>query len=146
KYSLENYFIDLEPLKDVENPDVVFISNANCKIVFTEKEDSGGKRFYERSAKILKDGKWIKLPPFKDELFFMLYDESAELSDRSYFSSWKKSDTRIVADVNGKSVNLALSPINPYAVGKVSPMRISQVGKKNSARRKLSLKTAQRQR
>lgn len=132
KYSLENYFIDLEPLKDVENPDVVFISNANCKIVFTEKEDSGGKRFYERSAKILKDGKWIKLPPFKDELFFMLYDESAELSDRSYFSSWKKSDTRIVADVNGKSVNLALSSINPYAVGKVSPMRISQVGKKNS--------------
>lgn len=44
----------------------------------------------------------------------------------------EKSDTRIVADVNGKSVNLALSSINPYAVGKVSPMRISQVGKKNS--------------
>ena len=132
KYTLENYFIDLKPLKDVENPDMVFINNADCKIVFTEKEGDGGKNFYERSAKILKDGKWIKLPPFKDELFFILYDESAELSDRSYFSTWKKSNARIIAEVNKKPINLALSPINPYAVGQVSPMRISQVKKKNS--------------
>jgi len=123
EYKVTSDFPELAALTDIKNPKIVQIKNADYKLIFTQKKDEKGELCFERSAEVLKDGKWVKLAPFKDELLFMLYSKECKMNDGTYFVSWPKSNAKATAIINGKNVPIDLAPVNPYTVGVATALR-----------------------
>ena len=129
-----------KPLTEISSPKKFSVQNADIKITFTEKRDENGDTAYERSAEVLgKDGKWVDLPPFSDECYFMLYANKIKLSDSTYFPSWRGGQlAKAKIQINGKDVDIDLSPTNPYTIAEGELLRITSVKQKGT--RALELK------
>jgi len=138
------YAFDNLPLKEIwENnfpqtpefasgaPKVVYtIQNADCKISFAQRAQVGGKSYFVRSAEVLKDDKWIKLPPFENELFFLQYSKDIKADDNSYFVSWSDGSSlsmKTRLEAGGKTLEAPFVVANPYRAGAVLPLRITDV-------------------
>ncbi len=110
-------FLKLKGSAAIPNAKSASIENNNAKIIFTEKLDKNGLKYYERSAQVNVQGKWITLPAFTDEAYFVGYSETDPIySDNSYFSNWKKgTHGTITVNFDGTNLELKTDAIYPYA-------------------------------
>ncbi len=114
------YELDLdlsEPLKSIKGGKTFGISNATNRIIFTEKQNVKGEKFFERSAEALINGKWTKLESYKDEALYLYFAEKPGYIE-GFHITWSTSLGSINVPLNGTTVQLKMPPLNPYSITK----------------------------
>ncbi len=128
-YETLSSYASPSPLKEIKNPKKFGIQNRDIRILYTEMKDASGTSYYVRSAELPKDGKWVKLPDFKDEYLLLLSARDPKFKDSSYFVAWSGTQAKIRVDFKGNELILPASPSNPYAVENAEVMRPKKVEK-----------------
>ncbi len=134
-YWFTKYVSKLAPaktLKDFPRAKSVGISNDVMRVNFTEKKDSSGKIFYERSAQILDNKKWISLGDFSQERAFKIYSEKPKFKeDRNlnYRCIWEGAGGVYQAEFGGKIYEFPSSGLDPFSSGEAVSLDIVDVKK-----------------
>jgi len=123
-------FSKLTPLKNVTNAQTVSVGNAILRLKFTQKEGAGGALYFERYAEAFDGAKWVKLPDFKDEYFFLNFSKSdPKYNGARYFSAWAKTYGGVTTIVDGKEIKSGSPSLYPYAAEKTQILRVKNVRK-----------------
>jgi len=134
-------FSNVKETAAVPNGKKVGIQNKVAKLLFTEVQDSSGVKTYQRSIELLKDGKWVAVPAFKDELFFVGYEpENPGYNDNGYFSAWKNTPPAANVEIcfdDGTKMDLPVDVIYPYAPSKIDILRPKAVERISPTKLKL---------
>ncbi len=94
------------------------VKNGKIALVYTERKDEKGNKFYVRSAGVFKDGKLVMLPEYKDEGLYLIYSSEVKHDGQDYYARWFGAGERgMRLDVNGKKLLVDTPPTNPYCVG-----------------------------
>jgi len=120
------------PLISAAKGQSVSIENGETRIVFEPATLENGKPTYLRRAEFLKGDKWIKLPPFKDEMLFIIKDPKPRLKSSLYYCSWGASKAKLVIEAAGQKFELDGAKSNPYAVGQITLLPPQSVVKKDA--------------
>ncbi len=117
-----------EALKEVKGAKTFGISNASSRIVFTERQNAKGEKSYVRSAQVLVNGKWEKLSEFKDEALYLIYSQKPGYVE-GFYITWLSSNGVIKAHLKKGEVDIVMPPINPYAIGEGTLLKLKGVKK-----------------
>ncbi len=118
--------VALSTFKGAKN---ISIKNNDIEIIFTEKKNTNGKTYFERSVKFLKSSKPFIPESFKDEVLVLTYSKDPKCSEKSYFVTWGASNAKASFNINGKDFSVPVAPTNPYAVGESKIYRPTQIKK-----------------
>ena len=126
-------------LKSFEGNKRIGIQNKDIRILFTQRADDKGNKFFERSVELLKDGKWIKRPDFKDEYFFLGYEAEDPKYDDFYFSSWKQNEGIMRIKTDSYNLEAEAGSDYPYAPQEMYVMRPKNIERISDRSLKLDL-------
>ncbi len=135
----ESEFSKMPALKSFEGNKRIGIQNKDIRILFTQRIDDKGNKFFERSVELFKDGKWIKRPDFKDEYFFLGYEAEDPKYDDFYFSSWKQNEGIMRIKTDSYNLEAEAGSDYPYAPQEMYVMRPKNIERISDRSLKLDL-------